>query len=193
MPHCPLCKTLCDPLTYEGVRIYNCGGCGGNWIDQLKLDLILARREVVMPEPVKQKMMDIADAADSKQELWCLSCGTAMVKEQFKFWPEIQLDRCPKCERLWLDRGELEKCQIFWEYMQDHPEQWSNPALAQRLAELDAQWALRKARLRSVKEEIEAGPPLQNLLRSEAPTEPSHNEVGGWLGLMLAKLGRAAP
>ncbi|MBN2448405.1 MAG: zf-TFIIB domain-containing protein [Phycisphaerae bacterium] len=148
MPRCPVCKDQCFPLKYENVPIFQCGTCGGHWVDKVKLDRICAIREVEMPDAVKQKMMDIADESNSAQKLWCLSCGTEMVKEQFKYWDDIQIDRCPKCNRIWLDRGELEKCQIYWEYMQDHPEEWEGKNLIERKALLDAEFAARRAALK---------------------------------------------
>jgi Zn-finger nucleic acid-binding protein len=78
-----------------------------------------------------------------------------MVKEQFKHWPEIRIDRCPKCNGIWLDRGELEKCQIYWEYAQDHPEEWKNADLIARQSLLDAELQNRKADLRQQMEEAE--------------------------------------
>ena len=144
MARCPVCKTQTQLIKYENVPVQSCGSCGGHWLTDAKLDVILKRRDVVMPEPVQQRMMDIADASDSKGVLCCMMCGTEMVKQQFKFWSEITLDRCPKCNGLWLDRGELEKCQIYWEYAQDHPEQWEGRELAEREALLDAQWKQRR-------------------------------------------------
>ena len=152
MPRCPVCKTPTGLIKYERVPIWNCGTCGGHWLTHAKLDVILARREVVMPGPVKQKMIEIADASNRRDELWCMACGRAMVKEQFKRWPSIQLDRCTKCNGLWLDRGELEKCQIYWEHMQDHPES-REANVAERIAILDTRWAERKARLQDAVEE----------------------------------------
>ncbi|MBU0637849.1 MAG: zf-TFIIB domain-containing protein [Planctomycetes bacterium] len=155
MPRCPICKTQAERIKYEGVPVYNCGSCGGHWVSPARLDVILARRDMQMPEPVKQKMMAIADEADSKQELWCMTCGTSMLKEQFRYWPEIKLDRCPKCNGIWLDRGELEKCQIYWEYAQDHPDEEHADLLA-RKALLDAEWARRKSEIRDRRDRIEA-------------------------------------
>lgn len=149
MPRCPKCKTQAAQIKYENVPIYHCGDCGGHWLtNPQRLELILERREVVMPEPVKQKMMDIADASDSKGVLWCMPCAKEMIKEQFKHWPEIQIDRCPKCGGIWLDQGELEKCQIYWEYAQDHPEEWEGQSLIERKALLNAEWQKRKSELR---------------------------------------------
>ena len=107
-----------------------------------------------MPDAVKEKMIEIADASNSAQTLWCMSCGREMSKEQFKYWPGIRLDRCPKCSGLWLDRGELEKCQIYWEYAQDHPEEWEGMNVIARKALLDIRWEERKARHRERVDEL---------------------------------------
>jgi Zn-finger nucleic acid-binding protein len=135
------------------VAIYNCGDCGGHWLSEARLDVIVKRREYQLPEPVKQKMLEIADASDTAGALMCLTCGRKMVKEQFKHWPDIQIDRCPKCDGIWLDRGELEKCQIYWEYAQDHAEEWEESDLVARRALLEARLQNRRAELRQEIEE----------------------------------------
>ena len=153
VPRCPVCKTQADAIKYEGVTIYNCGSCGGHWLTQERLDVILARREVVMPAPVK-KMIELADASNTARQLWCVTCGKPMIKEQFKHWPDIQLDRCPKCGGIWFDRGELEKCQIYWEYLQDHPDEWESMDTAARKALLEAELAQRRIDRENERERI---------------------------------------
>lgn len=149
MPRCPNCKLQAMPIEYEGVRIYHCGGCGGHWMSPERLEVILERRELSMPEAVRQKMWDIAESSNSTGTLWCFSCGTEMVKEAFLYWDEIRVDRCPKCRGLWLDRGELELCQVFWEYAQDNPQQWSGGDAVTRVAELNARLRIRREAMRS--------------------------------------------
>ncbi len=169
MTRCPLCKIPTDLIHYERVPIYSCGSCGGHWVTKAKLDLILARREVQMPAAVQKKMLAIAAASDSKAALFCMTCGAAMRRERFKFWPEIQIDVCPKCQGIWLDRGELEKCQIFWEYAQGHPDQ-ARAASPQSLAELQAAMK-RKAELgRPIPPETPAPPPRPARPRRAEPT-----------------------
>ena len=151
MPRCPKCKTPTDLIKYEGVPIYNCGFCGGHWVTKVRLDVILRRREVDMPPAVRQKMIEIADASNSTETLWCINCGRRMIKESFKHWPEIQIDRCDRCQGIWLDRGELEKCQIFWEHMKDCPDS-DSAQRAEHMALLEAEWT---KRLTDIKQEAE--------------------------------------
>lgn len=155
MPHCPVCRVQADPIAYEGVRIYNCGQCGGHWLSDARLDVILERRDVAMPEPVRQKMMDLADASHTSDTLLCMTCGREMRKERFKYWDDIQLDRCPKCNGLWLDRGELEKCQIYWEYAEDNPEEWEHAEVEARKAMLVAELDQRRRAAREQRREVD--------------------------------------
>jgi Zn-finger nucleic acid-binding protein len=168
MPRCPKCKTQLAPIGYEGVRIYNCDGCGGHWLSQARLDVILRRRELEMPEAVKQKMMDLADASNAVERLTCFTCGKPMIREPFKYWEDIQIDRCAKCEGIWLDRGELEKCQIYWEYAQDHPEEWQNAPELERKALLELEWQKRRDESRALRESAAAARYGGNLASSRA-------------------------
>lgn len=152
MPRCPSCKLQAAPISYEGVRIYHCGGCGGHWMAPERLDVILERREVCMPKPVRDAMWNIAEEHNRVEQLWCFSCGTPMVKEAFRYWDEIRVDRCEKCGGLWLDRGELELCQIFWEYARDNPQHWQNQDVIARKAELEALLRARQHEIRSSNE-----------------------------------------
>lgn len=144
MPRCPVCRTQTHLTKYEGVPIHNCGSCGGYWVTDFKLERILGSREMVMPEPVKQRMMDLAEQHDSMGRLLCMNCGVEMKKERFKHWDDIQLDRCPRCDGVWLDCGELEKCQIYWEYAQDHPEEWENRDMIDRKQRLETELERRR-------------------------------------------------
>jgi Zn-finger nucleic acid-binding protein len=144
---CPACKVQLTVMKYEGANVYHCGTCGGNMVNEQRLERICDAREINMPEAVRQKMMDIADEHHRPEKLWCMSCGTEMDRIPFKFWNDIQIDRCPKCRNIWLDKGELEKCQIYWEYMQDNPEQWGEGSAFERRAALDAELVKRKADL----------------------------------------------
>ena len=153
MPRCPKCKIQAEPISYEEVRIYNCGSCGGHWLAPTRLDLILERRTMQMPEAVQQKMMDIADDSNTKEPLFCFTCATEMTKRQFRWWDDITLDHCPKCEGIWLDQGELEKCQIYWEYAEDNPEEWKDLGLEERKAMIEVELQRRKQQLKDELEE----------------------------------------
>jgi Zn-finger nucleic acid-binding protein len=119
MPRCPVCNILMDHVTYEGVPVHNCGTCGGYWVPRIGLRMILARREVTMPEAVGEKMLDLAQTSDTPRELRCPTCERPMAKKLFDERAGPRLDFCRPCDAVWLDRAELEACQIKWE--EAHP------------------------------------------------------------------------
>jgi len=154
MPLCPVCRVTIEPIRYENVRIHNCGECGGHLLSRPNLDLILARRDVRMPDAVRERMLQLAAAANTRQRIWCQRCGAEMRKESFKHWNDIEIDRCARCGDIWLDRGELEKCQIYWEYAKDHPEEWCDE-IVERKAQIELELRTRKLQRQQQREDAE--------------------------------------
>ncbi len=144
MNRCPKCKTATHRVHYEGAPLRICGQCGGYWVGDLALKAIANRREMRFDNAVKEKFLQLAEQSNSTDPLLCLSCGKYMIKERFKDWDDIVIDRCMSCGGIWLDPGELEKIQIYWEYFQDHPEE-SNIDVIERRAILEAQLAQRRS------------------------------------------------
>lgn len=132
MNRCPRCKVATTRVEYEGANVRMCGQCGGHWVRPIALKAIANRREHVWPEAVKERFLQLAEQSNSTEPLLCIACGKIMVKERFKDWDDIIIDRCEKCGGIWLDPGELEKIQIYWEYFQDHPEQSNMAAIEKR-------------------------------------------------------------
>ena len=132
MSRCPRCKVPTSRVEYEGASVRMCGRCGGYWVTQIALKAIAHRRDTEFTEAVKERFLQLADESNSTEPLMCMSCGKFMVKDQFKDWDDIVIDRCEKCGGIWLDPGELQKIQIYWEYFRDHPEQSNLDAIAKR-------------------------------------------------------------
>lgn len=132
MNRCPRCKVSTHRIEYEGVGVRMCGECGGYWVKPISLKAISNKRHTDWSEAVKERFLDLADQSNSTEKLLCLSCAKTMIKEQFKEWDDIVIDQCPGCGGIWLDPGELEKIQIYWEYFQDHPDQSNMDALAKK-------------------------------------------------------------
>jgi len=140
---CPKCKVQTVLVRYEGAAVRMCGQCGGHWVSPIALKAISNRRDTEFNEAVKEQFLRMAERSNSTETLLCMGCGKYMVKERFKDWDDIVIDRCPGCGGIWLDPGELEKIQIYWEHFQDHPEQSDMDTLARR-ALLEAELAQRR-------------------------------------------------
>ena len=152
---CPRCKVPPERVAYEGVRADLCGQCGGYWLYPEDLKRILHSREQQWPEPIKQRFIELAEASNTVKTLICTRCGVEMVKQQFKDWHEIIIDQCPRCSAIWLDPGELEKIQIYWEYAEDNPDP-RYLDVAARKAELQVEWQQRLTRQQSFADSAKA-------------------------------------
>ncbi len=176
MSRCPRCKVPTQRMAYEGVDVRMCGECGGYWVEPMSLKAIANKRHTEWTEAVKERFLELADRSNATEKLVCLSCAKTMVKEQFKEWDDIVIDLCRGCGGIWLDPGELEKIQIYWEYFQDHPEQSNMDALAKK-ALLTAEVEQRGRDMR------EAAEVIRHVSRSRfAPRYLVHAALGTLLG-----------
>jgi len=116
---CPYCKEKLMEKIYEGVPIDTCQKCGGVWLDKDELYQIVERREKsftpeekaeVKPEPVQQPKQ-----TELVEEINCPICGVVMKRLTYASTSGIIIDRCPRGDGIWLDKGELEKIQIYIE------------------------------------------------------------------------------
>ena len=169
MNRCPRCKVPTTRVAYEGASVRTCGECGGYWVTEVALKGISNRRHLSFPEAVKERFLQLAEESNSTEPLLCLSCARVMVKEQFKDWDDIVIDRCGKCGGIWLDPGELEKIQIYWEYFRDHPEESNLDALAKR-ALLTEHMAQRTRDIKQVSEDLKIAAGMRGYIPRAAMT-----------------------
>ncbi len=102
--NCPRCEN--EPLIaieHDKVEVDYCAACHGVWLDAGELELLYgdadAARAFVFsgkPEPAPEKARR------------CPECGKRMAKETTQGARPVVLDRCPKGDGLWFDRGELQ-------------------------------------------------------------------------------------
>ncbi len=118
---CPRCRERLFATSYEGVLLDACSRCGGCWCDEPGLGRILKRRQVTFaPTDHPEIQPDRTRARVSKPQelipqLPCPSCDTLMKRSNYQYSSGIILDTCPHKHGIWLDKGELEKVQIFKE------------------------------------------------------------------------------
>jgi Zn-finger nucleic acid-binding protein len=123
---CPECSQEMRKKEYEGVVIDICENCGGVWLDKDELYHILETREEKFSqsqqEEVAPEKIIPPRPEDLIPQLNCPVCGALMQRFAFGYSSGIILDRCPNGDGVWLDRGELEKVQIYKEKSQDYAE-----------------------------------------------------------------------
>ena len=98
----------------------SCRSCGGMWLDRGELERIESTMERDYSEELA-RLPDMAgqayeQAMQSKlPELACPKCDTALEQRQYGYASQIMVDSCPQCGGVWLDKGELQALEIFFE------------------------------------------------------------------------------
>lgn len=114
---CPRDTVEMNTSTYEGIEIDTCPICSGVWLDRGELEVI----EEVHPEHPKIEAADpVAQAYErARQEgsdpVICPFCSEEMVREERGLASGVMIDVCPKNHGIWLDKGELQSLERFYE------------------------------------------------------------------------------
>jgi len=100
---CPVCKEEMLILELDGVEIDYCYSCGGIWLDEGELELLLENAEA------KDNLLASFSLVKRSKEKrrHCPVCHKKMEKVFLGEENNVILDRCPKRHGLWFDKGEL--------------------------------------------------------------------------------------
>lgn len=126
--HCPNCN---DPLASvdlaeHGLMVAQaCRKCGGCWIDKSEL-------EGVQPGIWGNVQAMGVRVVEALSEIICPRCAIQCAEVSPEDHDGLNIDRCPSCHGLWLDRGELNALYLLvTEYAEAHgtlderPANWS--------------------------------------------------------------------
>jgi len=101
---CPVCGEALVVLELEGVEVDHCVECGGTWLDRGELELITGQAGVSTGR-ITEALERAGDGRRTDRR--CPRCGRKMQEITVGEERAVQLDRCPRGDGLWLDRGEL--------------------------------------------------------------------------------------
>jgi hypothetical protein len=102
-----------------GVPVETCTRCGGVWLDKGELETILeAHRKVVRGEdppddPVRGAYRVAEERGDGARA--CPKCGTEMERREYAMTSQVLIDTCPRGHGMWLDGGELDEIERFYD------------------------------------------------------------------------------
>ncbi len=117
---CPRCSDILTTCTSEGIDIEVCRGCEGTWLDADEL------KELAQKSSNKMQQCEEAVVLESKNpagEMKCPKCpDVQLVAFIYAFDSGIELDRCPQCQGLWLDKSELEQVSALMSKNEQHTE-----------------------------------------------------------------------
>jgi Zn-finger nucleic acid-binding protein len=105
---CPRDESSLEREIFCGVEIDTCPKCQGNWLDEGEMSKVLGMMEDMLGgEPVAMK--ELTDRQPG-QHLPCPLCADAPMDPYFfSYQGKIVIDRCPRCQGIWLDGGELKQ------------------------------------------------------------------------------------
>ena len=131
---CPTCKVKLLRVQYEGINIRQCSQCQGSLLKPSRFKAIQSRRQKSEDELLDEI---VNEGPDSLGKLRCPECMLTMEKRKKTIGSfEFFIDRCYRCEFIWLDKGELAKWQIIFE-LSDKGEEAER--FRQRLANMSAE------------------------------------------------------
>ena len=101
---CPVCKNAMITFELTEVEIDFCTTCDGIWLDAGELELLLGN-----PEKAKQFLHSFKiDPNPREKRRKCPICLKKMQKIIVGLsTPALLIDKCPKGDGLWFDKGEL--------------------------------------------------------------------------------------
>lgn len=112
---CPACGHALTSTPIDDVTVDVCiGGCGGMWFDNFqiqKFDEPHDRRGDKLLE------MDLDPQVTPSREgkRHCPRCELPMLEQFWSVRQEVQIDRCPGCNGLWLDLGDLARIRSMFD------------------------------------------------------------------------------
>jgi Zn-finger nucleic acid-binding protein len=122
---CPRDKSELQQKVYEAkVEVDQCPQCVGMFLDKGELETIQStietdhRRSAVESldaswDPVQ------ADGEETRGSVDCPKCGARMDRRRYGFGSETVIDECPKGCGVWLDGGEINELERFYEQSQE--------------------------------------------------------------------------
>ncbi len=117
MVRCPLCECEMKEVSAranpgELIVLDQCGKCGGIWCDKWELFPIVPQ-DASRLDPVDEGLLRAPVKLEPKP-LYCPRCTDRL--QPFRdpsLPPEIQLQRCPRCDGIWLNRGQFSRFKQF--------------------------------------------------------------------------------
>ena len=120
---CPRDEGTLIRETYEGnVVVDRCTSCAGIWLDSGELKDIQETIEHDYSHELGR--IDTVSAAyalarqKTQANVECPKCASALHAKEYGYCSQILIDRCLECGGVWLDAGELQALEKFFETSQ---------------------------------------------------------------------------
>jgi Zn-finger nucleic acid-binding protein len=105
---CPVCKkNEMLVIEHEDIEIDYCHRCGGIWLDEGELELMLGTEG--QKDSAFSKALKTLETTGAKGGKKCPVCSRTMLLVDLPLQKPIEIDKCPKNHGLWFDNGELKQ------------------------------------------------------------------------------------
>jgi len=121
---CPRDATPCKTIEYEsGIEVDQCPACGGMWLDHGELEAIQRNTEHDYRSQLAELPDDVARGLEvveqeSREAIHCPKCTAQMDTREYAYCSQIVIDTCPDGCGVWLDAGEIQALEVFFERAQ---------------------------------------------------------------------------
>lgn len=118
-----LCPRDGSPLATEkyeaNVEVDSCPTCQGVWLDKGELEQIQAATERDYTRELEERPDTVATSLDATRmnaaPIDCPRCSARMEAREYAYCSQVIIDACPEGCGIWLDAGELEALEQFFE------------------------------------------------------------------------------
>ena len=128
--NCPIDNTILEKKIYEGdVEIDMCNICAGIWLDKGELEAIQQLRENNYKQAHTERHLMSSQIKNAyhlgtkpeDRKLNCPKCSQTLIQKEYGYASLILIDVCTNntCQGIWLDKGELQALEIYYEHLQN--------------------------------------------------------------------------
>lgn len=122
---CPRDGTDLIPRNYEeNVQVDSCSTCRGMWLDAGELEAIQEATEQNHSDVLIKGEDAHAPPVAPRDPIACPVCGVTMEAREYAYCSGVVVDTCVEGCGLWLDEGEIQALERFFERAQ-RPGLWS--------------------------------------------------------------------
>ena len=106
---CPDCQHDLKPVDCKGVLVHECTHCKGKWFERTELKKLIDKDDDTLRwldfDPFGKDAEQLSVASDGRICPYCLH-----KMQSLKYMDSlVVIDKCPQCQGVWLDPGELTK------------------------------------------------------------------------------------
>jgi len=107
---CPKCDVALILLEFGGVEVDYCPRCDGIWLDSGEVEQLVVQSGGSPCHPLQEFMEQKSRGEAGRQTYLCPRCDRPMreVVRRAADGSELILDRCPRGDGIWFDKGELQ-------------------------------------------------------------------------------------